>query len=264
MPLALTPAGTLSVAGNSTTNNTIRLTSSVAWEATEAADWITTVTPAKGTAALAATIALTYEGNGAFEPRNGSVTFKETTAGASPPFDTTLTVTQTAGSSLSTTMYEVPARADAAASVTLDVTLGPSVTHWWVTAADGGAASTVTGVRNVSANAGTRAMRNTTAFTLSVEENPEVTGREFELRLHVGEATGEPLSSVPFTVTQAPRPVTLGTTVYEIWARADVYTIAFAKLAFTKDTGRDALVDYGGRRTICEHGDRPDERDGEC
>ena len=236
-PLALTPAGTLSVVGNSTTNNTLRLTSSVAWEAVEAEDWITAVTPPTGTAALAATIALTYEGNGAFEPRTGSVTFKETTAGASPPFDTTLTVTQTAGSSLSTTMYEVPARADAAANVTLDVTLGPGVTHWWITAADGGFASTVTGVRSVSANAGTRAMRNATAFTLNVEENPEVTGRDFELRLHVGEATGEALSSVPFTVTQAPRPVTLGTTVYEIGVQSATQTIMFTGLAFTKDTG---------------------------
>ena len=238
MPLALTPAGTLTVAGNSTTNNTLRLTSSVAWEAVEAEDWITAVTPPTGTAALAATIALTYEGNEAFEPRTGSVTFKETTAGASPPFEVTLDVTQTAGSSLSTAMYGVPARADAAASVTLDVTLGPGVTHWWITAADGGFASTVTGVTSVSANAGTRAMRNTTAFTLNVEENPDVMDRDFELRLHVGGATGEPLSSVPFTVTQAPRPVTLGTTVYEIGAAAFIdYTITFTGLAFTAGTG---------------------------
>ena len=238
MLLSITPAGTLSVAGNSTTNNTIRLTSSVAWEAIAMEDWITAVNPAAGKGAVATAIALTYDGNGAFEPRTGSVTFKETTAGASPPFDTTLTVTQTAGSSLSTTMYEVPARADADANVTLDVTLGPGVTHWWITAADGGFASTVTGVRGVSANAGTRAMRNVTAFTLNVEENPNVMDRDFELRLHVGGATGEALSSVAFTVTQAPRPVTLGTTVYEIGAAAFIdYTITFTGLAFTAGTG---------------------------
>ncbi|MDE0471644.1 MAG: Ig domain-containing protein [Ekhidna sp.] len=234
-PMTLSTA-TLSVAGSSTTNNTLRLTSSVAWEATEAEDWTTTVTPATGTAAVATAIALTYDGSGAFEPRTGSVTFRETTAGTSPPFEVTLDVTQTAGSSLSTTTYEVPARADVAASVTLDATFGPGVTHWWITAADGGFASTVAGVTSVSTNAGTRAMRNATAFTLSVEENPNVMDRDFELRLHVGEATGEPLSSVPLTVTQAPRPVTLGTTVYEVGALSNNYTITFERLAFTPGT----------------------------
>ena len=93
MPITLN-AGTQRVTASSTSNNATMLTSTVAWEATETETWITMMTPEKGVAnGTAQAITLNYMANEGSE-RMGTVTFTETTAGASPKFMVTLTVTQ--------------------------------------------------------------------------------------------------------------------------------------------------------------------------
>ena len=91
-PITLS-AATLTVEDTEGSNNTIMLTSSVMWEATEVLEWIT-VNPLTGTGTgTAQAITLDYSINAGSE-RMGTVTFTETTAGASPKFSVTLTVTQ--------------------------------------------------------------------------------------------------------------------------------------------------------------------------
>ena len=87
---------TLSVMASSTTDNSIQLTSTVAWTAAASGGWIKTVDPAMetGTSTNQA-ITLTYDANtGA--ARTGTVTFTETTAGVNPKFSVVLRVTQRA------------------------------------------------------------------------------------------------------------------------------------------------------------------------
>ena len=87
---------TLSVRASSATDNSIQLTSSVAWEAAASVGLIKTVDPAveTGTSTNQA-ITLTYDANtGA--ARTGTVTFTETTAGVNPKFSVVLRVTQRA------------------------------------------------------------------------------------------------------------------------------------------------------------------------
>ena len=95
-PMTLS-AATLSVNSTSTEDETITLTSTVAWEAaTSTATWFTSVTPAMeaGTSTDQA-LTLSYATNTASTmERAVMITFTETTAGASPKFSVTLTVTQ--------------------------------------------------------------------------------------------------------------------------------------------------------------------------
>ncbi|MDE0470801.1 MAG: BACON domain-containing carbohydrate-binding protein, partial [Ekhidna sp.] len=223
----------------STTNNTVMLTSEVDWEAAETEDWITAVTPDRGTGTDNPTvIVLTYQENATFEDRTGTITFTETTAGASPPFEVTLEITQAGGSLLTTTAYEITAEEDTDASVNFasSVAFGPGITHWWITAEDGSPASGIDGIMSVSANAGTRALARVTGFTINVEENPVTTDRNFSLRLQLGTGSGDAVASAAFTVTQKGQFVLLGKTVYSIGARGEIdMRIAFEELTFRSD-----------------------------
>ena len=119
MPITLS-AATLTVQGIEGTDNTIMLTSSVAWEATETLEWITMVVPASGSAsATAQAITLSYSVNAGSE-RMGTVTFTETTAGASPKFSVTLTVTQ-------------PTRPDPIVVSATEISVGPAATEVVIT-----------------------------------------------------------------------------------------------------------------------------------
>ena len=91
---AMLNTATLSVTASSTTSSTIMLTMNVAWEATKTASWITSISPASGSgSATAQAIQIDYTANtGAV--RSATVTFTETTAGASPPHTLELTVMQ--------------------------------------------------------------------------------------------------------------------------------------------------------------------------
>ena len=223
----------------STTDNTVMLTSDVDWEAAKTEDWITAVTPDIGTGTGNPTvIALTYQENGTFEDRIGTITFTETTAGASPPFEVTLEVSQAAGSALSTIAYEIAAEDDTDASVNFGsaIAFGPGVTHWWVTAADGSPASGIDGIMSISTNASTRALTRATGFTINVEENPGTTDRDFSLRLQLGTRSGDAIASTAFTVTQKGQAVILGKTAYTIGARGGIdMTITFEGLTFRSD-----------------------------
>ena len=95
-PIMLSSKTLSGVTASSTSDATITLTSTVAWEAAASSpgNWISNVDPAMGTGTnTAKTIALTYTANTGAE-RTGTVTFTETTAGANPKFSVTLTVTQ--------------------------------------------------------------------------------------------------------------------------------------------------------------------------
>ena len=87
---------TLSVRASSATDNSIQLTSTVAWEAAASVGLIKTVDPAEetGTSTNQA-ITLTYDANTGVE-RMGTITFTETTAGVNPKFSVVLRVTQRA------------------------------------------------------------------------------------------------------------------------------------------------------------------------
>ena len=86
---------TLQVTASSKEDATVTLTSELNWEATKTAEWITSVTPEMGMASVTAeAITLVYTKNDNTASRTGTITFTEKTAGASPKFTVTLTVTQ--------------------------------------------------------------------------------------------------------------------------------------------------------------------------
>ena len=81
-PLSLTPSGTLSVAGTSTTSNTSRLTSSGGLEGSRSGGLDHGGSTATETAQA---ITLTYEANGAIQERTGRVTLKRRSQGHHRP-----------------------------------------------------------------------------------------------------------------------------------------------------------------------------------
>ena len=89
---------TLSVAASSTTDNTIELTSTVAWMgvASSTESWLSVAPLAEASTSSAEAITLTYTQNPDAADREGTVVFTETTTGANPEFSVTLTVTQRA------------------------------------------------------------------------------------------------------------------------------------------------------------------------
>ena len=137
------------------------------------------------------------------------------------------TVTQEASTVLlSTANYDIPAAANT--SLSIDFTgmqFKTGITHWWITAAGGSAASTIDGITSVSHDGSTaskRVARSTTSFTINVSQNSGAEDRVFNLALQVGESAGAAQGSVPFTVTQAAgAEVTLSKTSYDIPAAAN-------------------------------------------
>ena len=89
---------TLSVAASSTTDNTIELTSTVAWMgvASSTESWLSVAPLSEASTSSAQEITLTYTQNNTALARTGTVVFTETTTGANPEFSVTLTVTQRA------------------------------------------------------------------------------------------------------------------------------------------------------------------------
>ena len=118
--------------------------------------------------------------------------------------------------------YEIDADAQATAEVDFasQLSLRSDMTHWWITAAGGSAANTITGITSVSRHPGNRQATGTNSFTINVSQNPTVADRDFMLELHVGKSTGASQGSVPFTVTQEGTAVTLSTANYNILAGA--------------------------------------------
>ena len=100
--------------------------------------------------------------------------------------------------------YEIDAGAQATAEVDFasQLSLRSDMTHWWITAAGGSAANTITGITSVSHHPGNRQAANMTSFTINVSQNPTLEDRDFMLTLHVGKSSGASQESVPFTVTQ--------------------------------------------------------------
>ena len=118
--------------------------------------------------------------------------------------------------------YEIDAGAQATAEVDFasQLSLRSDMTHWWITAAGGSAANTITGITRVSHHPGNRQDKGTNSFTINVSQNPTVADRDFMLELHVGKSSGASQGSVTFTVTQEGTAVTLSTANYNILAGA--------------------------------------------
>ena len=101
--ITLNPA-TLNVTASSTSQN-FMLTSNVAWEATESEDWITSVTPATGTAnpGTEQTLTINYTENLTADARTGTLTVTETgatdTGATGTTISATLMLTQAASTS---------------------------------------------------------------------------------------------------------------------------------------------------------------------
>ena len=193
-PITLSSA-TLTVQGVAGSNNTIMLTSSVGWEATETLEWITMVVPATGTGTGAAqAITLSYSVNAGSE-RMGTVTFTETTAGASPKFSVTLTVTQ-------------PTRPDPIVVSATEITVGPAATEAVITFTSSvdwtGAQPQEDPVRvsGVSANSGSAsATAQTITLTFGVNTGSTM-DRSFRFNIR---EVASPFFSVTLTVTQSGR-----------------------------------------------------------
>ena len=151
------------------------------------------------------------------------------TSEGSVPF----TVTQATGGevALSDDTYEIAAAANSSAAVNFGsaVKFKSGIDYWWVTAANGNAASTLEGITSVShdgSTAGKRVATSTTSFTINVTKNPLGVDRVFMLALHVGGSSGNSQGSVPFTVTQEENEaVTLSTTNYIIPADANTSAV---------------------------------------
>ena len=93
------------------------------------------------------------------------------------------------------------------------------ITHWWVTAEDGEAASTIDGLTSVSYDGSTDNRQDTgnTTLTLAVTENTELTARVFRLELRGGTSTVDSENAaVPFTVTQPGVVATFSNDTYTI------------------------------------------------
>ena len=136
--------------------------------------------------------------------------------------------------------YEIDAGAQARAAVNFSwqLSLRSDMTHWWITAANGDAASTIDGITSVShdGSTGKRQAKGTNSFTIEVTQNPKFTDRDFRLALHVGTGTGDAEESVPFTVTQAGAAVTLSTANYDIPGAANSSVeVDFTGIAFRSD-----------------------------
>ena len=155
---------------------------------------------------------INVEANSGMSPRPFELTIHvATTADGSSAGSVDFTVTQALQPAvLSTTTYTIAASTDASAVVDFDTELmfRPGSTHWWVTQRDGTAASGLSGITSVSHDGSEESKRQavaTKSFTINVEGNPDVTSRDFELRLQAGTATGAATGFVDFTVTQAGR-----------------------------------------------------------
>ena len=134
--------------------------------------------------------------------------------------------------------YEIDADAQATAEVDFasQLSLRSDMTHWWITAAGGSAANTITGITSVSHHPGNRQDKGTNSFTINVSQNPTVADRDFMLTLHVGKSLGASQGSVPFTVTQAGYGVALSTANYDILPAANPsVSIDFEGLKFNSE-----------------------------
>ena len=119
--------------------------------------------------------------------------------------------------------YEIDAGAQATAEVDFEsqLSLRSDMMSWWITAAGGSAANTITGITSVSHHFGNKQDKGTNSFTINVSQNPTIEDRDFMLTLHVGTSSGNSQGSVPFTVTQAGTAVLLSDDTYEIDAAAN-------------------------------------------
>ena len=134
--------------------------------------------------------------------------------------------------------YEIDAGAQATAEVDFEsqLSLRSDMTHWWITAAGGSAANTITGITSVSHHFGNKQDKGTNSFTMNVSQNPTIEDRDFMLELHVGTSSGNSQGSVPFTVTQEGTAVTLSTANYDILPAANPsVSIDFEGLEFKSE-----------------------------
>ena len=193
-PSVTLSAASLTVTASSTSNATITMTSNVAWAATESEDWITSVTPATGTADPdnAQTLTLAYEAHAMAAERMGTITFTETNTDGSALTEgtattTTLTVTQeAAASSITLSAASLTVTASSTSNVTITIT---SNVAWeatesedWITSvtpatgtADPGNAQPLTLAYDAHATAAER--MGTITFTETNTDGSAVTGR---------------------------------------------------------------------------------------
>ena len=204
----------LSAFARSTSDNTIRVRSDVAWMGTvnSTGDWITSVSPATS-AGGNGSITIRWGVNTTFSERAGTINFTETTvppAGSefAPRFTAEITLTQAAPVALlTTTTYNIGFSAGAGTQITFSgLTFNPSMVEWWVARPDGSAATGISGISSVSVNDGSRAGIGTTRFTMDVDRNRGLT-RNFELAIWATSTSGGTADQnrVLFTVSQEGR-----------------------------------------------------------